>query len=77
MDELTEKLGMNPMKDVLGATLYSSRYDGQIGVGLIYLKRLDQEKMVSLLKEQYPDHRTSEYGSRILHMWTVEYRGRR
>ena len=34
MDTLTEKLGMNPMEDVLGATLYSTRYDGQIGVGL-------------------------------------------
>jgi hypothetical protein len=32
MEELAKKLGMNPMEDVLGATLYSSRYGGQVGV---------------------------------------------
>ena len=77
LNELTEKLGMNPMKDILGATLYSTRYDGQIGVGLLYLKRLDQEEMVGLLKAKHPDHKSSEYGSRTLYMWTVEYQGKK
>ena len=73
MEKLAEKLGMNPMEDILGATLYSTRYDGQIGVGLVYVKKLDRKKMASLLTEKHPDHKTSEYGSRTLHMWTIEH----
>ena len=73
MEELATKLGMNPMEDILGATLYSTRYDEQIGVALIYVKKLDREKMASLLKEKHPDDKTSEYGSHTLHMWTVEH----
>jgi RpiB/LacA/LacB family sugar-phosphate isomerase len=63
MQELAKKLGMNPMEDVLGATLYSNRYGGHVGVCLVYVKKLDQQKMVSLLKEKHPDYKTSEYGS--------------
>ena len=59
MEELAKKLGMNPMEDMLGATLYSTRYDGQVGLGLVYVKTLDREKMVSLLKEKHPDYKTT------------------
>jgi hypothetical protein len=73
MEILAEKLGMNPMEDILGVTLYSTRYDGQVGVGLIYVKKLDRKKMASLLAEKHPDHKTIEYGSHTLHMWTVDH----
>jgi len=73
MKELSEKLGMNPMEDVLGVTLYSNRYGGQIGVGLFYVKNLDRQKMLNLLKEKHPDHKTSEYGSRTLYTWTDKH----
>lgn len=77
MEELAKRLGMNPLEDVLGATLYSTRYDGQVGVGLVYVKKLDRQKMVSLLKEKHPDHKASEYGSRTLYMWTVGRHGKK
>lgn len=73
MEDLAEKLGMNPMEDVQAVTLYSTRYDGQVGVALIYVKKLDRQKAISLLKEKHPDHKTSEYGSRTLYMWTAEH----
>ena len=34
MEELAKKLGMNPLEDVLGATLYANSYGGQVGVGI-------------------------------------------
>jgi hypothetical protein len=77
MKELSEKLGMNPMEDVLGVTLYSNRYGGQIGVGLVYVKNLDRQKMLAMLKEKHPDHKTSEYGNRTLYTWTVKHHGKK
>ena len=76
MQELAKKLGMNPIEDVLGATLYADSY-GKIGVGLIYVKRLDRERMVNFLREKHPDYRTSEYGSRLLYMWTDGHHGQK
>jgi hypothetical protein len=77
MEELAKKLGMNPMEDVLGATLYSNRYGGHVGVCLVYVKKLDRQKMVGLLKEKHPDYKTSEYGNRTLYMWTAEHHGKK
>jgi hypothetical protein len=77
MEELAKKLGLNPMEDVLGATLYSDRYGGQVGVVLIYVKKLDREKIVGLLNEKHPDHTTSEYGKRILYSWTAKHHGKK
>ena len=74
-NELAKKLGISSMEDVLGATLYSNRYESQVGVALVYVKYSDPEKMVGLLKEQYPDHKTSEHGSRTLYHWTVNLYG--
>ena len=77
MEELAKKLGMNPMEDVSGATLYANRYGEKVGVCLVYVKKLDREKMVSLLKEKHPDHKTSEYGSRTLYTWTAKLHGKK
>jgi hypothetical protein len=77
MKELSVDLGMNPMEDVLGVTLYSNHYGGHIGVGLFYVKNLDRQKMLNFLKEKHPDHQTSEYGSRTLYTWTVKHQGQK
>ena len=76
MGELAKKLGMNPLEDVLGATLYSSHYGGDLGVVLVYVKKLDRERMVNLLREKHPDYKTSEYGSRLLYNWTLGHHGK-
>ena len=76
MEELAKKLGMNPMEDISGATLYSNPYGEKVGVCLIYVTKLDREKMLSLLKEKHPDHKTSEYGSHTLYMWTCKHHGK-
>jgi hypothetical protein len=77
MEELAKKLGMNPMEDVQGATLYSTQYGGNIGVCLIYVTKLDRQKMLAMLKEKHPDHKTTEYGSRTLYSWTDGHKGKK
>jgi hypothetical protein len=77
MEKLAEKLGMNPMEDVLGATVYSSSYGGEVGVGLVYVKKLDRQKMLSLLKEKAPNHKTTEYGSRTLCSVSIGHHGKK
>jgi hypothetical protein len=62
---------------VLGVTLYSNCYGKQLGIGLVYVKKLDREKMLALLKEKHPDHTTSEYGSRTLYTWTCKMHGKK
>jgi hypothetical protein len=76
MEELAKKLGMNPLKDVLGATLYGDRYGGHCGVVLIYVKNLDREKMLGFFEEKHPNHTTSDYGSRKLYGWTAKHHGK-
>ena len=76
MEELAKKLGMNPLEDISGATLYSNRYGEKVGVCLVYVTKLDREKLVSLLKEKHPDHKTSEYGNHTLYMWTCKAHGK-
>ena len=71
MEELAKKLGMNPMEDIQGATLYSDHYGHDLGVVLVYVKKLDREKMVAMLKEKHPDHKTDKYGNRTLYSWKV------
>ena len=68
---------MNPMEDVLGFTLYSDRYGGQVGVGLFYVKKLDRQKMVDLVTEKHPACKTSEYGSRTLYTWKIKHQGKK
>ena len=77
MAELAKKLGMNPLEDILGATLYSDHYGSQVGVALVYVKKLDREKMLKLLKERHPDSKSSQYGSRTLHTWTASHHGKK
>ena len=75
--EMAAKLGMNPMEDVLGVTLYSNHYDNRLGVALLYVRNLDRQKVLSVLKEQHPKYKTSEYGSRTLYAWKHGHRGKK
>jgi hypothetical protein len=74
MQWVTDRLGMNPMEDVLAVTLYATQYEGDVGVGLLYVKQVDREKMLAVLREKHPDHQTSEYAGRQLYTWNVKHR---
>ncbi len=72
VEEMSKKLGMNLTEDLLGLTLYATQYEGQLGVGLFYVKNLDREKMLAFFKEKHPDHKTTSYGDRTLYSWTAK-----
>ena len=74
MREMAGKIGLNPMEDLLAVTIYATQYEGDVGVGLFYVKKVDAKKMVALLKKEHPDHETSRYGDRTLYSWTVKHR---
>lgn len=70
IDEMTQKLGMNPMEDMLGATLYATQYEGDVGILLLNLRKIDQAKVLAEVKEKHPDIKSEEYNGRTLHTWS-------
>jgi len=74
IEEMSKKLGMNPMKDLLAATMYDTAYGSHKGVAIVYVKNADQKKLIGLLKEKCPDVQTAKHGERTLYTWTAKHR---
>lgn len=70
IQEVTEQLGMNPCEDILGATVYSTQFEGKVGVALIYVKKMDCDKLLAMVKKHHGDPKTAEYAGRKLFSWT-------
>jgi hypothetical protein len=70
----TDKLGMNPMQDILGVTVYDTTYERHHGVVLVHVRKVDKNKLLALLKEKHPDHKVSEHAGRKLYTWTAKKR---
>jgi len=73
LSEWSGKLGLDPVKDLLGITIYSAQYTNGHILALLYVRKVDQEKMLSSLKERYPERTTSLYGARTLYSWTARH----
>ena len=73
MHELSDQIGINPMEDLRGVTIYATQYEGDVGVGLFYVKNVDRKKMIAALEKRQPDHKSSRYGDRTLYTWTVKH----
>lgn len=73
-DALKAKIGVNPMKDLLGLTVYSTQYEGEKGVGIFYVKGLDAGKLVEAFKKKHPDHHVAKHGERTLYTWTAKHK---
>ena len=73
LSEWSENLGLNLMKDLLGITIYSTQYTNGHVLALVYVRNLDQEKMLAALKARYPDRTTSVYGVRTLYSWAAQH----
>ena len=74
--EITEKLGMNPMKDLLGVTIFDTEYGSRKGVVLIHCNKLDRKKLHAIFEKKHPKHKTTKYGNWTLNTWTEKKRGR-
>ena len=74
--EATEKLGMNPMEDLLGVTIYDTSYGKHQGVILIHCNKLDREKLGAIFKKKHPDAKHSKYGDWTLSTWKDKRHGK-
>lgn len=72
--EVTEKLGMNPMKDLLGVTAYDTKYGTRKGVVLIHCNKLDRKKLHAMFEKKHPDAKTSKYGDWTLSTWHAKHK---
>lgn len=73
--EAIEKIGMNPMEDVLGATLYATAYKGQGGIVLIYVRNADQKKIEAVVQDKCDKVKTDKLGKRTLFGATAKHHG--
>jgi hypothetical protein len=51
MQRVWNQIGMNPRQDLLAVTIYSTQYEGDVGVGLFHVENVDRKKMLSAVKE--------------------------
>lgn len=71
---VTEKLGLDPRRDLLDVTIYATQYEGDVGVMLIHLRSYDRGRMLAYLKERRPDVTTSLHGDLPLYSWNQRYK---
>ncbi len=76
IEEMTQKLGMNPMQDLLGVTLYATQYEGDFGVVIFHVRKADQAKLTAELKAKHADVKTADYNGHTLHTWTENGHGK-
>jgi hypothetical protein len=68
LSKLHDELGMDPMKDLHGMTVYGTDFTQHTGVLVAYASA-DKEKVVSFLKSR-PDFAESKDGDHDLYSWT-------
>ena len=71
---ITEKLGMNPMEDLLGVTAFDTKYGTRKGVVLIHCNKLNRKKLHAMFEKKHPDAKSSKYGDWTLNTWTAKSR---
>ena len=76
LEKLSEKIGMDPIKDLISITLYDTRFVPHQGVAIVRARNLDKERLLALLKKKEPDHKVQQHGGHQLYTW-VRKKGKR
>ncbi len=66
-----EKTGLDPRKDLKGVTVWSTQYEGDVGVAIIYLQNLDRQKLTAFLREKRPEVKTVSEAGHDLYSWNM------
>ncbi len=74
--KITAKLGMNPVEDLRGVTVYANQYEGRNCTALVYVQNLDRKVLLASFEKEHPEHQTTEYGERTLYAWTAKHCGK-
>ena len=72
LKKLAEETGVDPMNDILGVTLYSTRYLGNDMILLIYCNEIDPDKLHAFVKKEYPDCETKELAGKTVCYWNCK-----
>ncbi len=73
LNKVRDATGMDPRKDLHGATFYGKQVGKHRGVAIVHAKA--DPRLLLKKAEQAPDHKVTEYGSFKLHSWTRKARG--
>jgi hypothetical protein len=65
----SQMIGMDPMKDLHGITLYGKELGKPTGVGIVHGK-FDVRRLLGLAAG-IPNHKSDRHGSTDIHVWTV------
>lgn len=66
--QLKAGIGVNPLTDVTGVTVYNTSFEKDVAAVIIYAK-VDQE-LLQLAVSNNPDYKQVAYGKHTLHTWT-------
>jgi hypothetical protein len=67
---VSQMIGMDPTKDLHGATFYGRELGKPAGVGIVHGK-FDVRRLLSLAAG-IPNHKSDRHGSTELHIWTIK-----
>lgn len=71
--EMSEKIGMDPSKDIVDVTLYNNDFQRDRGVVLIEVSQIDGQKALAHLREKHPEVRMSTYEGNKLYTWKMPH----
>lgn len=66
--QLKAGIGVNPLTDITGVTVYNTSFEKDVAAVIIYAK-VDQE-LLQLAVSNNPDYKQVAYGKHTLHTWT-------
>ena len=70
VDWMAENIGMNPMEDLLGVTIYDTEYARHNGVVLMHLTAGHRKKIEAAFDKHKKEHTSSKHAGRTLTTWT-------
>lgn len=68
LNQLKAAIGVNPLTDITGVTVYNTSFEKDVAAVIIYAK-VDQD-MLQLAVSNNPDYKQVAYGKHTLHTWT-------
>jgi hypothetical protein len=68
LNQLKAGIGVNPLTDITGVTIYNTSFEKDVAALIVYAK-VDQD-MLQLAVSNNPDYKQVAYGKHTLHTWT-------
>ena len=73
LDHVRKETGIDPSEDILGATIFDSKFKKHHGVAMIHVRNADGQKLLARLNEKEPENRMVEFGPHKIYLWTKDH----